>query len=164
MPTASPLALHEEVVRPEWIDYNGHMNVAYYLLAFDHATDKLLDLLGVGRAYLAETGASIFIVEAHVTYDRELRAGDPLRFTTQLLGHDDKRLHYLHAMYHAREGFLAATNELLGLHVDMAGRSVTPFPEAVARRLADLWAIHSRLAIPAQVGRVIGLSGRARGV
>jgi acyl-CoA thioester hydrolase len=156
------LALHEESVRPEWIDYNGHMNVAYYLLAFDHASDKLLDHLGIGQAYSVEAKASIFVVEAHVTYDQEVTAGDPLRFTTQLLGFDDKRLHYFHAMYHADEGFLAATNELLGLHVDMTGRSVTPFPATVKRRLADLWVIHRRLPVPPQVGCVIGLRARSR--
>lgn len=157
MAPASPLALHRETVRPEWIDYNGHMNLAYYLLAFDHATDKLYDHLGVGEAYLAAADCSVFICEAHVTYEREVYDGDPLRFTTQLLGYDAKRLHFFHAMYHADAGFLAATNELLALHVDLTERRTTPFPEPVVRRLAALDADHRRLPRPAQVGRVMGL-------
>ena len=159
MAPASPLALHRETVRPEWIDYNGHMNLAYYLLAFDHATDRLYDHLQVGEAYLAAANCSVFICEAHVTYDREVHDGDPLRFTTQLLGYDAKRLHFIHAMYHADEGFLAATNELLALHVDLTRRRAAPFPEPVGRRLAALHAAHRRLPTPVQVGRVMGLGG-----
>ena len=157
MAPASPLALHRETVRPEWIDYNGHMNLAYYLLAFDHATDKLYDHLGVGEAYLAAANCSVFTLEAHVTYDREVHDGDPLRFTTQLLGYVAKRLHFFHVMYHADEGFLAATNELVALHVDLTERRVAAFPEPVGRRLAKLHAAHRRLATPPQVGRVMGL-------
>ncbi|MFQ5954681.1 MAG: thioesterase family protein [Kiloniellales bacterium] len=160
MTPASPLALHEETVRPEWIDYNGHMNLAYYLLTFDHASDKLFDQLDVGEAYLARANCSMFVTEAHLTYDREVRGGDRLRFTTQILGYDAKRMHIFHAMYHAAEGFLAATSELMVLHVDMARRRVTPFPEAVTRRLAALAEAHRRLPKPPQVGRVIGLTKR----
>ena len=162
MAPASPLALHRETVRPEWIDYNGHMNLAYYLLAFDHATDRLYDHLRVGEAYLATANCSVFILEAHVTYEREVHDGDPLRFTTQLLGYDAKRLHFFHAMYHADAGFLAATNELLALHVDLSERRAAPFPEPVARRLAALHAAHRRLPTPVQVGRVMGLGQTPR--
>ena len=73
-------------VEPGWIDYNGHMNVAYYVLAFDRATDRMLDLLDVGEAYRRRTEASFFVLESHITYDREVVADDPLRITTQILG------------------------------------------------------------------------------
>ena len=72
-----------------------------------------------------------FCLEAHVTYHREVRNGDPLRFTTVLLGHDAKRLHYIHAMYHATEGFLASTNELMSLHVSRATRRAAPMAASV---------------------------------
>ena len=78
-----------------------------------------------------------FCLEAHVTYHREVREGDPLRFTTHLLGHDAKRLHYIHAMYHATEGYLAATNELMSLHVSRATRRGAPMAPAVLARLAE---------------------------
>ena len=94
---------------------------------------------------------------AHVTYHREVRSGDPLRFTTVLLGHDAKRIHYIHAMYHAREGFLASTNELMSLHVDLATRRGAPMHPAVVERLAAIQAAHDALPRPPQAGRRISL-------
>ena len=98
---APPLPPYSETVRPEWVDYNGHMNVAYYVLVFDHATDALLDAVGIGESYRRAERGSLFIVEAHVAYARELHAGDPVRIETQILGHDDKRLHAFLRMFHA---------------------------------------------------------------
>jgi acyl-CoA thioester hydrolase len=144
------LRLHEEAVRPEWIDFNGHMNLAFYVLAFDHATDRLLHHVNLGEAYMRRTGSSVFVLEAHVVYKREMKLGDRMRFTTQLLGYDDKRLHYIHHMYHADEGFLAAANEIMAVHVDMAARRASPIPPEAARALARLRA--------AQAGRAIGLA------
>ncbi len=156
----APLALYEGPVLPEWIDINGHMNVAYYVLAFDWATDKLFDFVGVGADYLEARGQSMFALEAHVTYQRELHLGDPLRVTTQLLGFDAKRLHFFHHMYHGGQGFLAATSEWLGMHIDMKARRSAPFPEDIAARLADIGAAHADLPRPPEVGRVIGLGSR----
>src|SRR3546814_15260526 len=76
-----PFDRHRAVVLPEWIDYNGHMNVDYYLLAFDQATDLFFDHLGLGAAHRAATGGSTFAGDIHLTYRRELREGDPLRVT-----------------------------------------------------------------------------------
>ena len=115
---------HREVVLPEWCDYNGHMNLSYYVLVFDHATDKFWDVLGIGIDYRNRTDFSTFTVESHITYDREVLEGDAVRCTTQLLGFDDKRIHYFHRIYHAREGYLAATTELLVVHVDLSVRRV----------------------------------------
>ncbi|MEE8172362.1 MAG: thioesterase family protein [Alphaproteobacteria bacterium] len=154
---AAPLALHRETVDPVWIDYNGHMNLAYYVLAFDHATDAFFDYIGLGVAYLEGNNCSTFTLEAHVTYDRELVAGDPMRFDTQLLDHDAKRLHYMHFMYHAEEGYLASTNELISLHVDMTERRSAPMPQSVIGRLDQVAAAHSALPQPSQAGRVISL-------
>jgi len=158
----APLSLHAETVRPEWIDYNGHMNVAYYLLAFDHATDAFFNFAGIDDAYRRRANCSTFAVEAHITYERELRAGDPMRFATQLLDFDDKRLHFFHAMHHAEEGFLAATSEWLSLHLDMTARRVTAMPEALLARLGAIRAAHDGLPRPPQVGRVIRAAPRNR--
>jgi len=152
------LELHRDRVHPEWIDYNGHMNVAYYVLAFDHATDAFLDYLGMGEAYRHSQDASVFTAEAHVTYERELGEGDSLRFQTQLLGYDRKRIHYFHTMYHDEDGYLAATNELMILHVDMTARRVAPMPDAVLDALASLNDRHETVPRPPQVGRVMGLA------
>src|SRR3546814_18001587 len=87
--------------------------------------------LGLGAAHRAATGGSTFAGDIHLTYRRELREGDPLRVTSQLLGFDEKRLRFFQHMYHAEEGFLAATMESLGLSVDLARRRVAPFPAAI---------------------------------
>ncbi len=160
MNDGGPLQLHEETVRPEWLDYNGHMNLAYYLVAFDHASDKFLHHMGLGEAYTRASGGSIFVVETHVVYRRELGPAAPLRFTTQLLGHDAKRLHFIHHMYHAREGFLTAANEVMALHVGLAARHAAPMPDDVMATLKALQAAHDRLPRPPEAGRSIGMKKR----
>jgi len=154
---AAPLDVYRDVVRPEWIDHNGHMNVGYYLVVFDFATDEFFRWVGLDAAHRHAHAITTFCLEAHVTYHREVRSGDPLRFTTVLLGHDAKRIHYIHAMYHAREGFLASTNELMSLHVDLATRRGAPMHPAVVERLAAIQAAHDALPRPPQAGRRISL-------
>jgi acyl-CoA thioester hydrolase len=159
---AAPLDLHREVVRPEWIDYNGHMNVAFYVLAFDHATDTLFEHLGIGEAYRQATGCTMFALELHVLYQAEVKQGDPLRITTQLLGADDKRLHFFHRMYHAERGTQVACLDIVVLNVDMALRRGKPFPADAAVRLQAVMAAHAVLPRPAEAGRTIGLKARPR--
>lgn len=148
-------APYEETVRPEWIDYNGHMNVAYYLLVFDHASDALMDRLGLGIDYCKHENSSLFVVETHITYERELLEGDDLRVSTRILGYDAKRLHLFHEMYHAGSGDLAATNEVMLLHVDMTVRRSTGFPTSVLDRIAPVFKCHQKLTLPPQAGRAI---------
>ncbi len=155
------LAIHEETVQAGWIDYNGHMNVAYYVLAFDHATDALFDHIGVGEKYREETNNSLFVVESHITYDREVSEGTPLTFTTQILDCDDKRVHFFHRMYHGTEGYLASTTELMSVHVDLNLRRTSPFPPEVQKLFEGLKAQHAMLVRPEQAGRVIGIKKRA---
>ncbi|HLJ64211.1 MAG TPA: thioesterase family protein [Stellaceae bacterium] len=159
----SPLALYRTRVASEWIDYNGHMNVAYYMLAFDRATDRLLDHLGLGLDYVRATHHSIYILEAHITYAREVKEGDELGFTTQLIGADAKRLHFFHRMYATGEEYLAATNELLALHVDLAGPKAAVMPDESRALIAGLLAEHSRLPRPEELGRVMSLERRRVG-
>jgi acyl-CoA thioester hydrolase len=161
---AAPFDGYRDVVRPEWIDHNQHMNMGYYLVVFDFATDEFLSWVGLDVAHRATQAVTTFCVEAHVTYHREVRAGDPLRFTTVLLGHDDKRIHYLHAMYHAADGYLAATNELMSLHVSRATRRAAAMAPEVLARLAVVQRAHDVLPRPPQAGRSIGLSSRPRGM
>ena len=161
MRTESPLCLYTGAVLPAWIDYNGHMNVAYYVLAFDHASDALMDYLGMDAAYRQRENCSAFVVETHVNYQRELLAGDPLRITTQLLGFDKKRLHFFHRMYHAVDGFLAATTEIMAIHVNLRQRHGAAMPAAIMERLYALHTQHGQLPRPAQSGRVIGVRTKA---
>ena len=160
MSEAPALSPHREKVRPEWVDYNGHMNVAYYVMVFDHGTDRLLDHLGLGRDYRDAGGRSVFVVEAHVTYDSELRAGDEVAVSSRALGRDDKRLHVFHEMRRADDGTLAATNELLFLHVDTKTRRAMPFPDAAGARIDSLIRAQSGLPVPDRAGRAIGLRAK----
>jgi acyl-CoA thioester hydrolase len=159
---AAPFDGYRDVVRREWIDHNEHMNMGYYLVVFDFATDAFLRWVGLDDAHRAAREVSTFCLEAHVTYHREVRSGDPLRFTTVLLAHDPRRLHYFHAMYHATHGYLAATNELMSLHVSLATRRAAPMAPEVLARLAAVQRAHDALARPAQIGRTIGLASRPR--
>ena len=117
---ATPYLCAPRRVERAWIDYNGHMNMAYYNLVFDQALDQVFDELGIGAAYVRDGGGSCFTVEIHVTYVQELKLDDPLRVTFQLLDWDEKRLHFFGEMHHAEYGYLAATSEQMSLHVDMA--------------------------------------------
>jgi acyl-CoA thioester hydrolase len=136
------------------------MNMGYYLVVFDLATDEFMRWVGLDTAHRRAHRVTTFCLEAHVTYHREVREGDALRFTTQLLAHDAKRLHYIHAMYHATDGYLAATNELMSLHVALETRRGASMSPAVLSRLAEIQAVHDGLPRPPQVGRVIGLTSR----
>lgn len=153
----TPLAIHEETVLPEWIDYNGHMNVAFYVLAFDHATDAMLEFLRLTHDYKAKENTTTFVADMNVTYRQEVKEGDPLRFTTRILNCDEKRIHFWHEMYHAEEGYLAATNELLSLHIDLRNRRVGPMTKDVADWVAEVCNAHSHLPLPEGVGRLIGM-------
>ena len=155
--TSTPFDEHRDVVRPEWIDDNGHFNMGYYVVAFDLATDAWLDHIGLSASERAQSGVTTFTLESHVNYLRELREAAPLRFTTRLLAFDQKRIHYFHEMFHATEGFLAATNELMSLHVKLATRRGAPMAPEVLARLADVLSLHETLPLPPQVGRRIGL-------
>lgn len=140
------------IVAPEWIDQNGHMNVAYYVLAFDLAIDALWALLGITDEYIQRTRGSTFAVESHVTYQRELTEGEPYRVTMQLLAYDAKRIHHFQRLYHADRGYLAATAEWMSLHVDLDSRRVTAWPEDVLAALGELAARQQGETLPAEVG------------
>jgi len=119
-------------VEPAWIDYNGHLNMAYYNDLFDRAVDEAFELLGCGVEYVKTRGFSTFTAEVHVRYLRELQSGDPVRVTFQLLDYDLKRMHYFEQLFHAEEGWVSATSENMSLHVDMAAKKTASFPADVA--------------------------------
>jgi acyl-CoA thioester hydrolase len=151
----TPLALHTETVIPDWVDYNGHMNVAYYVLIFDHATDALQDYLNIGTDYREQTGGSVFVVESHLTYDQEVMEGINVSVTTQIIGSDPKRLHIFHRMTETGSDETVATNELMILHVDLNTRRVAPFPEEVQAEITELAERHKILGKPKQSGNTI---------
>lgn len=132
-------AMHPEpplaVVRPEWVDLYGHMNLAWYLAVFDQATDRLWPELGLGPTFNG-AGLGTFAAETWVNYVREVTLGMPLDCDSEVLAHDGKRLLLLHRMRHANEGWLAAENEILYLCVDLRVRRVTGWPPVVLGNLA----------------------------
>jgi acyl-CoA thioester hydrolase len=152
---AAPLEAPLQHVLPEWIDGNGHMNVAYYSLIFDRALDSFFDVIGIGWDYTKRGEGSAFVLETHVSFLKEVKSGDPLRVNFQLLDCDEKRLHYFEQMFHATEGFLAATSEQIAIHIDMKSRRSSPFPRDVFEKLSAIRAAHKTLATPMQAGRVI---------
>ncbi|MGI5349536.1 thioesterase family protein [Streptomyces sp. CA-250714] len=128
------LPLFEQTVRPEWIDYNGHMSEAFYVLVFGHATDAMMDAVGLGPTYRESTGCSLYTVEAHVRYVSEVSEGASLAVRTRVLGVAGKKLRFAHEIY--VEDRTVATSELFALHVGDEGS--VAFPEEVRERLAAL--------------------------
>jgi acyl-CoA thioester hydrolase len=151
----APLSLYNDFVRPEWLDYNQHMTEGFYGVAFGNASDAFIDFARLDAAYRARTQGAVYTVETHICFLRELKKGAPLRFTTQLLGHDTRRMHIFHQMFHADEGFLAATFEAMMLHVDQRVGRVAPMPPEIVAWLGEILAAHAMLPWPEQVGRVI---------
>jgi len=140
------------VVKPEWMDHNQHMNVAYYVLAFDLATDEFYRYLGLLEACY-DKGTSFFTLDMNVTYYGEVVEGDTLRFTTQLIAMDQKRIRYFHHMYNAEEGYLAATNECVAIHVDMNTRKSVAMPASLHERMLAIKKQHDRLGLPENANR-----------
>jgi acyl-CoA thioester hydrolase len=140
--TTEPLVWREPV-QDAWIDYNGHLSEPYYVLAFGHATDAVMDMVGIDEAYREANGASLYTVEAHVRYLDEVSAGSDLEVRSSVIGTTGKLLWIWHELW--VEGRLCATEEVLGVHV-VAGRSA-PFPDEVAAR-----ARAARVEPPAEAG------------
>lgn len=153
--TPTPFVSSVMHVEPGWIDYNGHLNMAYYNVLFDRAVDEVYELLALGLDYVKTHAHSTFTAEVHLRYLRELHAGDPVRVTFQLLDFDAKRMHYFEALRHAEQGWLSATSENMALNVDMVAKKVGPFPDHVMERLAQMKAAHDKLPLPDGVGRRI---------
>lgn len=163
-PIPAPLALHTDTVHAEWIDYNGHMMDGYYLVAFTSATEALLRYLGFGPEYVRRTGCTIYTVEGHIHFLRELTLGTPLRFTSQVLGADAKRLHVFHSLFNGDDGHLAATNELMFLHVNQRTSKVEAMPADRLAQVRAVLAAHATLPHPPQAGlgiRTLAHEGRS---
>jgi acyl-CoA thioester hydrolase len=147
-------------VEPEWIDYNGHLNMAYYNVLFDRAVDELYELFGLGPDYLERHKHSTMVAESHMRYLRELKESDPVRVAVQLIDYDAKRIHLFEQLLHAEGGWISATSENMTLHVDMAAKKVAPFPEKVIKNLAAMKEAHARLPLPDGIGRKIAMPVR----
>ena len=157
MTGAEPATVYRTRIRPEWIDRNGHFNAGYYLVVFDDAIGPWLDRCGLTTAHREAHGVTTFSVESHVLYLRELREGDEVLVTGQLVDFTDRKIHSFLRMFHARDMFLAATNEVMTLHIGLAERRPTSVHPAVKERLEELAATQAHLGRPPQVGRSISV-------
>jgi acyl-CoA thioester hydrolase len=156
----APYISSEMGIEPQWIDYNGHFNMAYYNVLFDRAADEIFALAGLGPDYVKATNNSFFTLETHTTYLRELAPTDRVRIDVQFLAHDHKRVHYLQQMRHAAEGWVACVLEVMVSHVDLITHKTSNFPPEVLAKVAEIATAHKDLPVPAQVGHRIGLPGK----
>jgi acyl-CoA thioester hydrolase len=148
-------------VEPQWVDYNGHLNDAYYMVIFSHATDGLMAHIGLDAAGRAATGHTMYTLEVHLNYVKEVHEGVAVEVRTQILGVDAKRVHIFHTLNRQDDGTLLATNEQMLANIDasnvQAGPKTAPFVASVAARLFPLAHSHASLARPANAGRSIAL-------
>ncbi|MGO0603394.1 3-hydroxyacyl-CoA dehydrogenase NAD-binding domain-containing protein [Brevibacterium linens] len=145
----SQLNTYSTEVAPEWIDYNGHMSEAFYVLVFGFATDQVMDQLGLDAAYRASARASLYTVESHIRYLDEAALGDRLTVVPHLVSAAEKKLHLAYEMYIGDR--LVSTEEIIALHVDQTTDRVVPFPDTVADRISQITSEQ-----PDWVGRAIG--------
>ncbi|BCH24176.1 thioesterase family protein [Mesorhizobium sp. L-8-3] len=159
MTQPAPFVSRVMEVEKDWIDYNGHMNMAYYNVLFDRCSDEAFDAMGLGADYARDRKLTIYTAEIHVCYVQELHLADRVTVTWQLLDHDEKRLRAYQEIRHV-DGWLAATSEALSLHIDMAGPNVAPFPADVRQRVEAMRAAHAGLPMPERAGRSIAIKRR----
>ncbi|MCP1199662.1 thioesterase family protein [Notoacmeibacter sp. MSK16QG-6] len=144
----------------EWIDYNGHMNMAYYNRVCDLGLDDLFDHIGIGASYRRTRNLSIYTAEFHTRFLREVKQAEILIVATQLMERDEKRLHFFQEVRHAGEGWIAATGEGLCLHVDMTGPKVAAFPDDIGEEISRIIEQQKTLPWPRSAGRSIGIVRR----
>jgi acyl-CoA thioester hydrolase len=157
----APFPCQVRQVEPHWIDHNGHLNMAYYNVIMDESVGDLFRPIGLGSNYLKERNCSTMTAECHVRYLREVHLGDPVQVSIRLLGVDEKRVHFFEELRHATEGWLSATSENMGLHIDMSVRKVAPFPPDIAERLRAVADAHAKLPRPDGAGRSVTLPVKA---
>ncbi|MER8385161.1 thioesterase family protein [Mesorhizobium sp. M1428] len=156
MPIPAPFFSRAMDIEEAWIDYNGHLNMAYYNVLFDRCSDEAFEMMGMGPDYVKERRLTIYTAEVHVCYVQELHLDHKVTVSFQLLDHDEKRLRAYQEIRHL-DGWLAATSETLSLHVDMAGPKVAPFPADVLAKVEAMRAAHAALPMPERAGRSIGI-------
>jgi len=148
-------------IKPEWIDFNGHLNMAYYNVLLDNAFDNVCTFLGLGPDYAKSRGLTTYTGEIHLCYKRELHLDHTVFGTFQLIDFDEKRMHVYQELRH-EDGWLAATCEGMSLHVDMDGPRVAPYPADIYANIQNLATRQASIARPDNVGRKIEI--RRKGV
>ncbi|WP_419920380.1 thioesterase family protein [Candidatus Poriferisodalis sp.] len=153
----APVEVLRGTVQEQWIDYNGHLNAGYYLVAFDDAIAPWMDFIGLGTAHRAVRDITTFSAQNHITYVQEIGPDEPYVITVQLLGFDRKRVHAFQSMIQTRDDFVAATCEVMSLNIDGPTRRVAPMDDEPFGRLSEIWAVHRELELPPGAGRSIAI-------
>jgi len=153
----APIRTSIRTVPPEWIDYNGHMNVAYYVMAIDKALDEVFDQLGLGHALVKSHNMGPMALQAQVHYLDELLEGQRFAGDFQLLDADQKRMHVFMSLLHLDKGTVAATYEGMSINVDLEARKSAPYPDEFIPGIEALRAAHADLPRPPQVGATIAI-------
>jgi carnitine 3-dehydrogenase len=149
-----PVKLHKGEVLSAWLDYNGHMTDAAYLIAFGDGLDAFFRYIGDDEAYRA-TGNTFFTAETHINYYKEMKLGETFSIETQVLGCDEKRMHLFHRMYHGKTKELVATNEIMQLHVNQKAGKVIPMRSDLYDALSAIGKAHKKLKMPKEMGSVM---------
>ena len=121
------MLLKSEKIIKEWTDYNGHLNVAFYVHVFDIAADTMLDNFKMGGHAAKKDNKTTFVAEMYTAYKKEVRLGEEVETHLTHVDHDKKRIHYRLSMLHKEKRYVAATNEVLSLYVDLSQRKVVEF-------------------------------------
>ncbi len=154
----TPPVIYATEIKPEWLDYNNHMNVAYYVVIYDRAFEELLRSLGLGGERAKTTGISTMALESHITYDKEVSLGQEVEIRMQLVDYDHKRMHLYSEMYvKGNRGYLASTLEQISMCVDLNERKSASFPVEVMKKIKILSEQQSHLKPPDNIGRIIGI-------
>jgi acyl-CoA thioester hydrolase len=153
------IPIYETAILPEWIDYNGHLRDAYYGLIVSLATDALMDRVGLDAAYRARTGCTLYTLEMHLHYLHEVHRSDTVMVSVRIEGADHKRIHATFEMRRSGDPALAASAEVMLLHVQQTSDRVatTPFPAPVSAALAELQTSSATLPAEGPPSRRMGL-------
>lgn len=154
-PSENGLVSYTTTVKREWLDYNDHMNVAYYVMAFDLAYDAFKKVVGISRDYIERNHRSTVALESHITYRQEASLGDELRIDTRVVDFDGKRAHFYQEMYRGVD--LLSTRETLSISFDTVARKSCPFDDTIAQNYERMVADQKRLPVPKYLGRSVGI-------
>lgn len=156
-----PPVEYRDVVRRDWVDYNGHLRDAFYMLLFSYASDALLDAIGLDDVQRTARHRSVYTLEAHISYLHEVKEGASVRVAVGVLAHDRKRLHVGFEMFAEGRSDPVAAGEQMLLHVDTLGPRAAPFDEDILERVRTLASAQTSLPIPRYIGRVISLTAKS---
>jgi acyl-CoA thioester hydrolase len=158
------IPIYQTPILPEWIDYNGHLRDAYYVLIVSQATDALMDRIGLDEAYRRRTQCTLYTVELHIQYLQEVKQTDTALVTMRILGADAKRIHVAFELASAGATRVAAVAEVMLLHVcqQPQAATTTPFPPEVSAAIAQLQAAGAGLAPATPGSRRLELRGSSR--